>query len=258
LTAAVDSPRIAGLMAQCLPTVLLTGLVLAFGCNNGADADGNTNSGGAGGTGGSSADGGTGSGGVDAGSVGGSGGETGGTAGTGGAGTGGTGAAGVCAGNRSIHDDADFDALVAESCQVIDGDLRVSGISYTSLDGLQDLTSVSNDLYIGENAGLESLSGLEDLTSVGRLDIVINGALTSLSGLEGLTSVDTLAIGVNGELTSLGPLHDWPSNTVSGGIEISFNARLPQCEVEAFDSAQVNAACTESSCSFNDDTATCS
>jgi hypothetical protein len=44
---------------------------------------------------------------------------------------------------------------------------------------------------------------------------------------------------------------------VSGVIAISFNDQLPQCEVEAFDSAQVNAACNEVSCANNNGTGAC-
>ena len=178
--------------------------------------------------------------------------------GTSGPGSGSSAGAGkTCEGDRVVNDDAAFDALVAEDCSVITGDLRIARVSYDSLHGLQSLTSVGADLEI-INIGLTSLTGLEGLKQVTGALSIVNTDIASLSELQNVTSVrGTLGISLNDSLTSLGPLHDWRSNAVSGLIAISFNAGLPQCEVDAFALSQENAGCNEVSCTNNDGTGTC-
>jgi hypothetical protein len=167
------------------------------------------------------------------------------------------GASKTCEGDRVVNDDAAFEALVAEDCSIITGDLRIARVSYDSLHGLQSLTSVGADLEI-INVGLISLTGLEGLTQVAGALSIINTDIASLRELENVTSVGgILGISLNDSLTTLGPLHDWPSNAVSGLIAISFNAVLPQCEVDTFAEYQENAGCNEVSCTGNDGTGTC-
>ena len=208
--------------------------ITCFGCSNGPGGGKGANGGGA----------------ATAGSTGGG--------GASGSGTGGSaGTIKTCLGDRVVNNDTDFDALVAEGCEVISGDLRITRVSYSSLNGLQSLTSVGEDLEL-INVGVDSLSGLEGLTSIGGALSITNTDVSSLNELASLTAVGgTLGISLNSSLTRLGPLHDWPSTMLSGLIAISFNTELPQCEVEAFDSSQVNAACNEVSCASNDGTGTC-
>lgn len=213
--------------------------VTCLGCTDGSDGDGDGNGqGGGSGTAGSSG---------SSGSAGASGSGAGGSAGT----------SKTCEGNRVVADDAAFDALVAEGCEVITGDLRVSRVTYASLNGLQSLTSVGQNLEL-INVGLDSLSGLENLATVGGALSITNTDISGLSELGNLTSIGgTLGISLNDSLTTLGPLLDWPGNAISGLIAISFNPLLPQCEVETFDASQTNAACNDVSCASNEGTGTC-
>jgi hypothetical protein len=134
----------------------------------------------------------------------------------------------------------------------------VAGITYRSLVGLENLTSVEGDLRIANSAALDSLSALQNLTVVGGQLTIESTAVPTLSGLENITSVGgELGIILNASLTRLGPLHDWPADAVSGVITIAFNPQLPECEPLAFDASQTGAACTGSSCINNEGTGTC-
>ncbi|NQX81162.1 MAG: hypothetical protein HRT66_04080 [Flavobacteriaceae bacterium] len=76
--------------------------------------------------------------------------------------------------------------------------------SLIDLDGLQGLTSVSDDVYIYGNSSLTSLSGLDNLESLGSLDIEYNDNLLNLNGLQGLANVSyEIYISENPSLTSL-------------------------------------------------------
>jgi len=124
----------------------------------------------------------------------------------------------------------------------------------TSLAGLEQLNTVGG-LTLSGNLQLASLEALANLGSVGSgLELHENAVLPALTGLESLTRVDTLNIVSNAELGSLGALLGWPGRTV-GAMTISNNPRLPQCQVEAFDVAQLGASCT--GCALNDAAATC-
>jgi hypothetical protein len=68
--------------------------------------------------------------------------------------------------------------------------------------------------------------------------------------------VSLLHIYDNAELTTLAPLLSWPAGTVGSKIAISGNPKLPQCEVDAFDAAQINAIC-DPGCLGNDNLASC-
>jgi hypothetical protein len=221
--------------------------VTCLGCSDGSEGKSNGHGGGAATAGSSGTSGASGEG-------------TGGSSGGGGAsgsGTGGSGGKGNCEGDRVVNNDAAFDALVAEGCTVITGDLRISRITYASLNGLQTLTSVGQDLEL-TNVGLTSLGGLQNLTAIGGALTIANTDVTALTELANVDSIGTtLGITLNDSLARLGPLLDWPSDATAGLIAISFNAMLPQCEVEAFDAAQVNSACNDVSCSSNGGTGTC-
>ncbi len=102
------------------------------------------------------------------------------------------------------------------------------GISYnsglTSLQGLVSLETVGGSLSIFENSTLTNLQGLGIINSVGHLSIVNNSALTSLYGLT-ITSINgNLTIFLNGELENL---QETETITYVGGtIYIQNNAIL--------------------------------
>jgi hypothetical protein len=201
---------------------------------------------------------------------------------------------------------ADFTALVAQHCAVLHGNLSITDVAglttlaglqlaevtgfvfieanaqLSSLDGLQQLSSVGGELDINFDPklldlsglsqlthiggafsivanGLTSLNGLEQLKTVGGVfGISSNGALTSLSGLEHVTSVGlTLVIDGNPKLTSLAPLHGWPADALKADLAVHDNVELPQCDVDSFDAQQTGALTACSNCSGNDAAGTC-
>lgn len=96
----------------------------------------------------------------------------------------------------------------------IDGNLYVGDLSWgnpalTSLTGLDNLTNIGGDLYIRENSALTSLSGLDNLTYIeGYLTIIFNNSLASLTGLENLTTTERLEIIGNDALPNLTGLNN--------------------------------------------------
>jgi hypothetical protein len=108
----------------------------------------------------------------------------------------------------------------------------------TNLDGLQNLTRVTDGLYIQNNEALTNLDGLIKLTSVGQnygmcgglfgssLIITNNDALTNLHGLKNLNFVgDDLSIHDNSSLTSFCGLYTLLcGGELHGDIDISGNA----------------------------------
>ncbi len=99
-----------------------------------------------------------------------------------------------------------------ENITSIRDDLRINGSdALTSLKALENITSVGGDLRIDNNYALTSLNGLKNITSVGgSLSIDGNDALTSLNGLENITNVKggDLLISQNTALTSLNGLEN--------------------------------------------------
>ncbi len=93
-------------------------------------------------------------------------------------------------------------------CTEIEGEVTIQGQDITNFIGLNVLTSIGGNLYIGNslyggNPSLTSLTGLENLASIsGGLTIYENYALNSLAGLDGLLSVGSLHI-LNNSLNSL-------------------------------------------------------
>jgi len=83
------------------------------------------------------------------------------------------------------------------NCTEIEGDVTIIGDDITNLNGLIGLSLIGGSLMVGEiengigNPNLVTLQGLDSLTTVGE-DIVIhsNNVLTSLMGLESLISIE--------------------------------------------------------------------
>jgi hypothetical protein len=144
----------------------------------------------------------------------------------------------------------------------------------TSLDGLEHVRSAKAVQLNATNPLLSSVSGLANLETVETTFILyapvtslqgwhlksvtntffIAGThLTSLAGLEHVTSLGGLEVGQNPDLASLGPLLTWPKGAVKS-FTFSNNAKLPQCQVDAFTTAQGVACIT---CTNNNGTGTC-
>jgi hypothetical protein len=91
----------------------------------------------------------------------------------------------------NLVNQAEVDALSVTGCTTVIGGLGIATGSITSLEGLSNLTSVGEDLWISNNAALTNLDGLANLTSVGEnLYIGSNTSLTTLDGLSGLNGVN--------------------------------------------------------------------
>ncbi len=134
-------------------------------------------------------------------------------------------------GNYYLYSQAEIDDFPTDynNCTEIEGDVVISGINITNLNGLSVVTSIGGRLSIGVNPSLASLTGLDNVTSIGGdLYFGNNEALTSLTGLEGLTSIGgALRIGgypYGTSLTSISGLNNLTS--IGGDLVISFNATL--------------------------------
>jgi len=75
-------------------------------------------------------------------------------------------------------------------CTEIEGDVIISGVDITNLNGLSVLTSIGGYLWIEHNDTLNSLTGLENLAVIeGNLRIRFNNALVTLLGLDNVTYI---------------------------------------------------------------------
>jgi len=118
------------------------------------------------------------------------------------------------------------------NCTEIEGTVLILGNDITNLNGLNVLTSIGGDLYIGwfyssgGNPSLTSLTGLDNVTAIGgALCISYNAALASLSGLENVTSIGgKLEIRGNNALIDLTGLDNLTS--IIGYVEIHYNGFL--------------------------------
>ena len=117
----------------------------------------------------------------------------------------------------------------------VTGDVEISGTyNLTDLDGLDSLSSIGNQLRLGNMAGmygnktLSDIGALASLEEVDSLTIYLNSSLSSLAGLEGVTSLNVLHVEGNEVLTSL----DGLSGVADIGYALmAFNDSLPDCEI---------------------------
>jgi hypothetical protein len=125
-----------------------------------------------------------------------------------------------CVGDRT------YETAVDDGCTSITGNLRITGLPLTNVDGLSALSSVGLDLFIYNSDTLRNLDGLSALTSVGNdLSIVSNEALTNLEGLSALTSVGAnLYLSSNDALTGVDGLSALAS--VHGSLGVANNDAL--------------------------------
>lgn len=105
-------------------------------------------------------------------------------------------------------------------------DIDISSCSgLLSLEGLEGIGGVIEEVHIGACSRLASLEGLEGITTVtGEVEINNNDALTSLLGLN-LAQVGELAVVYNDYLTSIEALIHL-ARVGSGGLAIQYNVRL--------------------------------
>jgi hypothetical protein len=95
-------------------------------------------------------------------------------------------------GNYSFLSQADIDNFQINypDCNVLEGDVTISGVDITDLDELINVTSIGGDLTVQGNPVLNDLTGLDNLGSVGSdLNISGNDSLTTLIGLGSLTTI---------------------------------------------------------------------
>ncbi len=124
-------------------------------------------------------------------------------------------------------DGSDITDLTPLSSLTSVGGLQVvNNPSLTSLDGLNNITSVGGLLEIYYNHALTNLNGLSSITSLGGNLVVDNNSLiTNLDGLSGITSVGgDLYIRFNSQLTDLGGLSG--ITAVVGNLEVYYNLAL--------------------------------
>ena len=111
-------------------------------------------------------------------------------------------------------------------CDVIGGDLTISGSDITSIDALREIRFVEGNLIVRDNSVLSSLKGLENLQGIsGGLDVHGNGRLSNLDGLSSLANVDGYVyVYGNAALTDIKRLSGLTS--VGGTLNVSSNGAL--------------------------------
>lgn len=112
-----------------------------------------------------------------------------------------------------------------ENLSTVSNELFISGENLTNISELSNVfNSFTGSLYFVNNAQLEDLSALTNLTNVENLILVGSESLTDLTGFENLSQVnDLLRIGFNPQLESLEVL----SGLVSvGNLDIYENENL--------------------------------
>lgn len=155
-------------------------------------------------------------------------------------------------GRIEITSQSDVDNFAANypGCTKIQGSIRIMGAGITNLNGLSQISSISDTLYILYNSDLTSLAGLDNLDSLGgSLTIVGNPLLVDFTGLNSLNSIDkfiwvsnnvklasfkgldslsylggNLNIDNNPELISLEGLSS--ISKIGGGIDLMLNKKL--------------------------------
>ncbi len=138
-------------------------------------------------------------------------------------------------------------------CTSISGYLRITETidgNILNLNGLSQIESIGDYLYVNSNDALTNLSGLESLNYIGgALVIIDNDGLTSLQGLTNLNStLGPVVVNDNEQLTSLQGLenitsiHDYlevlnnpnllnfngldNGQSISGGVNVGYNTSL--------------------------------
>ncbi|KAA3622738.1 MAG: T9SS C-terminal target domain-containing protein, partial [Bacteroidetes bacterium] len=102
--------------------------------------------------------------------------------------------------------------------------------SLTSLTALHNLQTVEGQLYIGQNPQLLNLSGLEELSGLGSLSVGYNDNLLDINGLIGITRTEkgSCTIRDNSSLIDLSGLNNLTA--IAGGLYITGNSVLNSIE----------------------------
>ena len=98
----------------------------------------------------------------------------------------------IIEGDVELNTQEDLEALIEQGggSFEITGSLLIQRSSIRSLNGLNSLTLIGEDLLITNNDSLASLVGLNNLTEVGRdLRIRFNDSLFTVEGLNGLAEI---------------------------------------------------------------------
>lgn len=156
----------------------------------------------------------------------------------------------VCAASDyTLTTQAEVDALGATGCDQINGDLGVSdSTDITNLDGLANITSIGEGLFIQSNWNA-SCEGVAPLLGwpMGPPDDSVNGAITINSNAMGCNSVEEVLASVSG------PTQPTISNAIAGvgsSIELQFSASTTTDT--AFPVTSYEAACIGSSTDLNE------
>ncbi|SFZ94336.1 Por secretion system C-terminal sorting domain-containing protein [Flaviramulus basaltis] len=124
----------------------------------------------------------------------------------------------------------------------IEDGLTIQYTGLTSLNGLQNLTSVGESFNIYYNDSLTSLNGLQGLTAIGTntsiansaLGIFTNPVLTDLTALQNLTTLNegTISVQYSDALTSLNGLENIEASSIRS-IVIRYNPQLTNCSAQS-------------------------
>jgi hypothetical protein len=130
--------------------------------------------------------------------------------------------------------------------------LSLFGNKLTSLQGLENLTSLVDGMYLSTNPDLVSLQGLSSLTEMGMGVFQSNNALSNFKGLENLSNVQSLIIGLHPSLTSLEGLGNFSALNQFVLIQnplLTSCAVKPICETIGSTSAYIQVQDNGSGCS---------
>ncbi len=132
----------------------------------------------------------------------------------------------VCNGDIYLGTQEQVDAF---NCTSVTGLLSIIGTDITNLDGLSELLSIGNRLYIIDNLALTDVSGLSSLHVVGDQMIISgNAILTNVDGLSSLTSVGgDMHLVNNAALANVDRLSSLTS--VGGNLYVEHNTTLSRC-----------------------------
>jgi hypothetical protein len=141
------------------------------------------------------------------------------------------------------------DASPLVNLERVEGTLTIDHMGEVGKLNLSSLSYVGGLFSVSSNAKITELRCPLLVEAVDGLSVVENTALVTIS-MDKLTTADKLTMFGNGELLTFGGL---PSLTTVDFVNISMNAKLPQCEVDDLETRI--GVCQN--CQNNDAAATC-
>lgn len=139
------------------------------------------------------------------------------------------------AGGVTFNTQAQIDSfnILYPDCEIIQGDVFISGGDISDLVGLNHLKAIMGNLSIKDNDQLKDLWGLDNLHHIGgALRISDNDSLSNLV-LYDLNSIDgLLSIEMNDKLETLAFLGNIQPGTITG-LTIANNPNLSTCHVQS-------------------------